>query len=398
MTERLTTDPGFASSVSQTVGTPFYLVSENRLIRNIRHLQDGIRAQYPNTHVSYSVKSNNLGAFVRACIDNGVPVEVVSRAEYDYVTRLGADLKTTIYNGPAKTAEDMTFALSQGSFVNVDSLAELRALAEAETPEPIGIRVPATLASGAVSRFGIDLADPDTLAEARALTAHLNVTGLHVHHSSHRHAESYGDRIEQLLDAADVLGLDHIDTLDIGGGFSSPMPPEIASQLAYKTATFDEYGDVLGARAAELLGPDGPRLVLEPGIGVLANCATYVTRIGAIKRNGGRNYAVVDGSIFEVNPLRSSIGPPIVHLALPTAGPATQIVGATCMEIDVLGDFPYEPTIGDLLSIENVGSYTTSLAPDFIIPRSPVVSADTGDTLRLRSTIDAVGLGPAKEA
>ena len=36
--------------------------------------------------------------------------------------------------------------------------------------------------------------------------------------------------------------------------------------------------------------------------------------------------------------------------------------------IDVLGELPECPAVGDLLSIENVGSYTTSLAPDFIIP------------------------------
>ena len=157
-----------------------------------------------------------------------------------------------------------------------------------------------------------------------------------------------------------------------------------------------------GRRALELLGTDGPQLVLEPGIGVLANCATYVTKVRSVKRNGGLTFAVVDGSIFEVNPMRSSINPPMHRLSglsglgsaeSDLSGPA-QVVGATCMEIDVLGELPECPAVGDLLSIENVGSYTTSLAPDFIIPRSPVISADTGDVVRPRSSISAVGVGP----
>ena len=137
--------------------------------------------------------------------------------------------------------------------------------------------------------------------------------------------------------------------------------------------------------------------MLEPGIGVLANCATYVTRVTSIKHNGGRTFAVVDGSIFEVNPMRSSVNPPMHRLMLDDGnrppGPA-QVVGATCMEIDVLGELTETPEVGDLLSIENIGSYTISLAPDFIIPRSPVVSADTRELVRPRSSISAVGVGP----
>ncbi len=397
MTQRLTTDSELAVRITEQHGTPFYLISQQRLLGNIHHLQGAVRRGYPATDVTYSVKSNNLGAFVSACIDDGIRVEVVSRAEYDYVVSLGADPATTIYNGPAKTANDMQYAIENGSFVNVDSLDELRILADLGIKAAIGIRVPAVLASGAVSRFGIDLADDAALAETRELVKQLNVTGLHIHHSSHRHADSYGERLEQLLATAEMLDIATLDVVDVGGGFSSPIPPEIATQLPYKTASFDEYGDVLGARAAELLGTDGPRLVLEPGIGVLANCATYVTRVESIKHNGGQNYAVVDGSIFEVNPLRSHIGPPIVYLGDNTSGEPAQIVGATCMEIDVIGDLPHSPLIGDLISVENVGSYTTSLAPDFIIPRSPVFSADTGDLLRSRSSIHSVGLGPVRE-
>ncbi len=396
---RLTSDPALAARTAAQHGTPFYFVSEQRLLDNIAHLRDGVRAHYPNTVVSYSVKSNNLAAFVRACITGGVPVEVVSRAEYDYVAELGADLTTTIYNGPAKAAADMVFAIEHGSFVNVDSLDELRELASLGVTAPIGIRIPATLASGKGSRFGIDISDAETLAEARELIVQLTVTGLHIHHSSHRDAESYGHRLQQLLDAAETLGISDLRTLDLGGGFSSPLPPELRDVITYKTASYDEYGDVLGRRALELLGTDGPQLVLEPGIGVLANCATYVTQVRSVKRNGGLIFAVVDGSIFEVNPMRSSVNPPMHRLSgLGSAqsgwsGPA-HVVGATCMEIDVLGELPECPAVGDLLSIENVGSYTTSLAPDFIIPRSPVISADTGDVVRPRSSISAVGVGP----
>jgi diaminopimelate decarboxylase len=353
-------------------------------------LRQGLCAPYPDGEIVYSVKTNSIPAILAAVLQAGFRLEVVSRRELDLARSVGATPRQILYNGPAKSLEDLLFCYENGVDVNVDSLDELElaaSLASAAEPFRLGIRVAATLASGAVSRFGIEADDPATMQAIRRISdrGSIRIVGLHVHHSSRRDAPSYCDRLDLLFDAAQRLGIDPLEYLDLGGGMASVPPPSVAERLRYRVDTPAELAATIGRHALARLGTAGPKVILEPGIGVLAGAMNYVTSIVAVKQRRSHGpIAVCDGSLFDVNPLRSAIPPPCVLVpasVAPRAPGTVPLYGGTCMEIDQLGALDQVPRKGDLAVVTNVGAYSVALSPEFITRRAPMYAVDGGEVI-----------------
>jgi diaminopimelate decarboxylase len=378
-------------SLAERFGTPVYLLNADRIIQSMDRLRLELARYYGRSEITYSVKTNYLSGILRRVLAAGYRLEVVSRHEMTLAESLGATPSQLLFNGPVKSADDLRYCYDAGIDVNLDSLQELESAAmigTAARPFRAGLRVAATLSNGHTSRFGVDCADRETLAQLRRLIDRPEVTiaGLHLHHSSRRDAQSYCDRLDRLCEVAVLLGIS-VEYLDLGGGIASIPPPEIAARLSYPIDSHEKLASVVGRHAWDRLGAAGPRLILEPGIGVLADAMNYVTTVVALKPA----LAVCDGSMFDINPLRSSIHPPC-HLipaggdAAPEATGGIALYGATCMEIDRVGTLTAQPRVGDLVVATNVGAYSASLAPEFIIPSAPVYSLESNQLLRCRRT------------
>lgn len=410
--EGLLANPRRIRSLAAEFGTPFYLVDPSRVVKSMNGLRLGLAQQYPNSEITYSVKTNYLAGILHAVLAAGYRLEVVSRHELALAQSAGAQPHQLLFNGPVKSSADLQFCQQHGIDVNIDSLDELElaaALASPAAPFRAGLRVAAFLHSGALSRFGLDFDDTATVARVRRLlldhAGALQIVGLHLHHSSQRDAQSYCGRIDRLLAVAALLGISSPAYLDIGGGIASIPPPSVAGRLAYQIDSHEHFASVVGSHALSVCGPFGhPRLILEPGIGVLADSMNYVTSVVAVKPRRG---VVCDGSMFDVNPLRSAIPPPCQLVPLTTdpavAAPAHQeeteakqeeaesikLYGATCMEIDQLGVLEQRtgappPRVGDLVVVTNVGAYSACLAPEFIIQPAPIYSLEGQQLLRSR--------------
>ncbi len=375
-------------------GTPLYLLDVGRVVRGLNGLRDGLAAHYPNAEITYSVKTNYLAGILRGVLEAGYRLEVVSGHELALAEWVGAGPGQILFNGPSKAPEDLEHCYRHAIDFHVDSVEELEqaaALGSCDRPVRLGVRVAAVLANGAVSRFGVR---GDEVAAVRRVMAGgtVRLAGLHIHHSSRRDAASYCHRLDDLRRVATELEAE-VDYFDLGGGIASVPPPEIAARLSYPLDRQEELTATLGQYAKRVLGANGPRLILEPGIGVLAEAMEYVTRVTAVKARPEGPLAVCDGSLFDVNPLRSSIGPPCSVLADRPAA-SVRLFGATCMEIDQLGTLPVLPEAGDLVVVSNVGAYALSLAPQFIVPMAPVYAVDTGELLRGRQSLgDFAGAG-----
>ncbi len=362
-------------------------------------LRDGLRRYYPNSEIAYSVKTNYLSDILRQVLAAGYRLEVVSRHELALARSIGARPAQVLFNGPVKNAADLALCRGLGIELNADSVDELElaaSLASADRPFRIGVRVAAALGEGQTSRFGVDFDDPDSLARVRLLLAagSIQIAGLHIHHSSRRDAQSFCDRLDRLRAVADLLDIQP-EYLDLGGGAASMPPPSIAARLAYPVDSHEHLASVLGKHALAVCGPCGPRLILEPGIAVLAGAMNYVMSVVAVKSRAGTSSsaAVCDGSMFDVNPLRSAIPPPCEWI--PAVEPprvedaivTTTLHGATCMEIDRFDSLQGpRPRVGDLVAVGNTGAYSVCLAPEFIVERPPVYSVDQDRLLRPRQT------------
>jgi diaminopimelate decarboxylase len=384
-------------------GTPLYLLDATRVVASLERLRAAIATEYASVEITYSVKSNYLTHILRTVLAAGFRLEIVSRRELDLARLVGAQSRQILFNGPVKSPADLRDCYREGIDLNVDSLEELHLASTISTidkPFRLGLRLATTLRNGSVSRFGLDLDDGETLEAIRAVrdAGHIHIVGLHLHHSSRRDAASYCDRLDQMLDAAERLAIAP-EYLDLGGGIGSIPPPEIAAKLTYAIDSHQSLGATIGRHACARLGSHGPRILLEPGIGVLADAMNYVVTLVAVKaRANGAAVAVADGSAMDVNPLRSAIHPPCFLLtdsARPVTNAPVPLYGGTCMEIDQLGTFDvgHLPQAGDLAVLTNVGAYSVSLAPDFIVPRAAVYSLDAHQLLRPRQEAPFTGAG-----
>lgn len=382
-------------------GASFYLADLTYFEENCRRFLAAFRAIYPNTNIGYSYKTNYLPQFIRSADALGAYAEVVSRFEFDLAAELGIPGNRVIFNGPVKRSADLIQAFAVGARVNADSITELKQIIEIagslRQPTSVGIRC--YLGEDAPgSRFGIDLSTPEAaeVLAALASTSTLRLTGLHCHHSGSRSAERYRARMRAMiqLHAHAVSGC-ALDYIDIGGGFASGMSPALAAQLAGSVASFDDYAEAVAGEMRRAYGEAGPELILEPGMAVLADTMAFVTRVETLKSLGGRRLAVVDGSVFNIKPLRGSINLPVTvipaeHDNQRSPGP-WDIVGHTCMEVDTLHTGYDGPIgIGDYIVVENVGAYTNVLNSAFIRGTPAVLELDgdqPGAVLRRESTV-----------
>jgi diaminopimelate decarboxylase len=382
-------------------GNSFYLADVDHFERNCRQLLTSFQSIYPNTHIGYSYKTNYQPDFARRAHAIGAYAEVVSRFELELAEQLGVPGEQIIFNGPIKRADDLVYAFSIGARINVDSIAELQEIARltrgTALPHSIGVRC---FLGGNTpnSRFGIDVASPDGAAALQSIIQHssMRLSGLHCHHSGNRSPERYRARARAMISLHRTLLRDvPLEYLDIGGGFASSMSAGLAEQLSAQVATFADYADAIAGEFYSAYGDSGPQLVLEPGMAVVADAMVFITRVETVKRLGHRQLAVVDGSIFNIKPLRGSINLPLTLIPRVKSesrmGGLWEVAGNTCMEVDILHT-GYEGTIssGDFIAIENVGAYSTVLNAPFI-HGTPAVLDFCGDlpgrTLRRASTI-----------
>lgn len=396
------------SAAATKHGGSFYLADIRRFEANYRRLLDAFRRIYARTSIGYSYKTNYLPAFVLRADALGAYSEVVSQFELDFARALGVPAQRIIFNGPIKRPADLFQALNTGARVNVDSMVESRQLmkvaVDLPTQRPVGIRCwlgPDTPGS----RFGIDLESTEGQETMAALDAvpNLRIAGLHCHFSGDRSADQYRRVTRGLIRLHQmVLSNRPLDYIDVGGGFASNMSSSLAAQLPVRPSTFEEYADAVATEMRAAYGAGGPELILEPGMGLLADVMILVTRVEAVKRLGSRRLAVVDGSIFNIKPLRGGVNLPVRLVAADQAGMLSDrdqneaveswdIVGHTCMEIDVLHQGyigPIRP--GDYVVIENVGAYTNVLNAPFIRGTPAILEYGddgVGELLRPASTV-----------
>lgn len=389
-------------------GASFYLANLRRFEDNYRRFLDAFRRIYPRTSIGYSYKTNYLPELVLRADALGAYSEVVSQFELAFAVGLGVSPERIIFNGPIKHPNHVVNALTAGARVNVDSIAELQAiLAEpaALPPDtPLGLRC--WLGSETPgSRFGIDLAADIGKEAVAAVDAvpNLRIAGLHCHFSGNRGADQYGRITRTLVRLHDtVLSNRELDYIDVGGGFASNMPASLAAQLPVTPSTFEEYADAIATEMSAAYGARGPELILEPGMALLADVMLLVTRVDLVKHLGTRRLAVVDGSIFNIKPLRGGVNLPVRVVPSEDTGAAGEpekaareerwdIVGHTCMEIDVLHE-GYMGSIrpGDYVIVENVGAYTNALNAPFIQGTPAIIEHrddGIGTLLRSASTV-----------
>ena len=354
---------------------PFYLVDGDALRQRYRAFRDAFATEFPSLIIGYSYKTNYVPAVLRMLHREGAFAEVVSELEYDIATRLGVPPNKIIHNGANKTRRTLERVVGEGAMCNLDSMREVEdvvAIAhETRRPAKIGIRInlqhPEGVGHRAHSRFGIPTSE---LVEAkeRLLKAGVQIAGVQGHLSSRaRSLEVVRHIANSLINALDIMKLDAVDYIDVGGGFGFS-----SGGLDLSFPSFEEYAGTISSTLGALV--QSSTLVIEPGISMVGDSIDYIAPVHCIKRIHGRNVAFIDGSVHTVKPSRHRHNLPTEVLKADftskdvSATEDYDLVGYTCMDDDYIAIAQTLPTLdeGDLLRIRGVGAYTVVFKPQFI--------------------------------
>ena len=385
--------------IIQKYGSPCYAYSKQAISENFLAYQRALSSR--NHLICYAVKSNSNIAVLQTLAKLGAGFDIVSVGELERVLIAGGDPAKVVYSGVAKTADEMRRALEVGIHCfNVESESELMLLnktaAETNQMASVSLRVnpdvdakthPYISTGLKENKFGIDISRAYEVYQQAAKMDHISVVGVDCHIGSQlTDISPFIDAMRHLLllvDRLAELGI-NLKHIDIGGGLGVRYQNETVPSLA-------SYIDALDP----LLKDRSETLVMEPGRSITANAGILLTQVQVIKKNGDKNFAVVDAAMNDM--LRPALYDAwmdinSVEITSDILKSDYDVVGPVCETGDFLAkDRSLAIKEGDYLYLSSAGAYGFSMSSNYNSrPRVAEVMVDGDQThlIRARETIE----------
>lgn len=356
--------------------TPFFGFSRERIVANYRRF----RECFPGCLVYYAMKANSEPAVLEILRDAGSGFEAASAYELETLKAMNVPADRIIYGTSIKPQMHIKRFFDYGvrTFA-FDCIDELHKIAMAAPASSVYVRV-AVDDSDSVFRFsekfGADAEDVLLLAQ-EAIQLGLNMCGVSFHVGSQASTSTawanalhaIAKPLAELRDAKI-----EIEFINLGGGF----PCNYASNVS--VPSIEEIADATLERYSGL--SHKPRLVVEPGRGLVADAGILVASvIGKVERRG-KTWLFLDAGayngLFEAMAYQGSTRYPIKRVrSADGVGEATfALAGPTGDAPDIITRdalLPRDMCVGDRLAIRNVGAYTLPFANTFNgFPMPPV--------------------------
>lgn len=416
------TGASFLRELVGRYGSPLYVYD----LAAVRDAHTSLRRALPaEAGLYYSLKANPHPSIVRRLADLGCGAEVSSLGEMAAALAAGVPPEQCLFTGPGKTEREARALAAAGiGIVSAESPRDLRALAAAGLPgstrvvlrlNPDRLAPAAGLAmTGEASQFGVDT----TWVREHPEDFHTTtpIRGLHVFAATNLESagavlESMRIAVENVQKAARALGIEHLETVLLGGGFGHPFA---------RAGTPVDFRE-LRAPLEELLDHSfpgwrhgHPSIAFESGRFLAGSSGQLVCTVQDVKWSRSRRIVVLDSGINHLGGmagLRRLVSMGIHPLAGAPAGGThldieeCDITGPTCTPLDCWAKGVPLPPVhpGDVVTVPNVGAYglTASLLgflsrecpAEIVVDGYTVVSAGR---LTLQRTTAAPSLEPAE--
>ena len=378
--------------LAEEFGTPLYVFDEFNLRRRCQEFQTEFGNRYPDTTVIHASKAFTCKAMVLLLQEEGLGLDVVSAGEMGIARSVGFPLERAYFHGNNKSAEELSLALRWGiGRIVVDNFHELRMLREMAGRKGADILLRLTPGidphthqyntTGTVdSKFGFMQSVWDEAVSEAMAAPNLRLVGLDFHLGSGIfETEPYIKAIEVVLEFAAAMKKKHrfeLKELDIGGGFGvqyvlEAEPPPVAAFAGLITTEM--------TRKCRELKLTPPRLIIEPGRGIVARSGVALYRVGAIKDIPGiRCYVTVDGGMSD-NIRQPMYGARQVALVANRVSAKevskVTIAGKYCESGDILIKDIDMPglTAGDILAVSGSGAYCIPMSSNYNAALRPAV-------------------------
>ena len=383
-------------------GSPAYVYD----LSAVRDAHVALKSALPQpTALYYSLKANPHPAIVAELSRLGCRAEISSTQELSTALQSGCRPAWCLYTGPAKTTQEIDFALRCGvSQFSVDSPTDLHRVAAAAeaagTPVQVVLRlnpdepIPdlALAMTGRASQFGADASWVRCQPEAFASTPWARVVGFHIYTGTNITApasvlHTFSIAVELAHELVGVLGIE-LRLVDLGGGFGHPFAAR------GERIDFSELRaplEVLLDRRLPGWRQGQPEVAFESGRYLVAEAGTLWFTVQDVKQSKGQTFVVLDTGIHHLGGMAGlrrvpRIGAELLpDSAADTALRDTNIVGPLCTPLDYLAMGVDLPQLypGTRVAIPNVGAYglTASLLA-FLVRETPIEIVLDGEEIK----------------
>lgn len=355
--------------------TPCYVIHKNIIDVNLENFYNKVKEIHANSILSYSYKTNYYPFIIKSARNNRYWAEVTSEDEYNMAKNIG-HFQDIIYNGPQKEKNSFLEAMNNGCLVNIESYREVEwlDLLNKTKEYTVGIRVNYYLNNYCeekndrefTSRFGFSYENGELQQIINRIhkKGNIRINCFHMHKSGNsRSVNIYKGIINAALSISKNCGI-KLEYIDVGGGFKLGVQSELTVKTYIKGMQ-----EELKKHSAEKIG-----LILEPGNSIVYQAIDYVTTVIDKKIINNKRFVVIDGSRIHIDPLfhRSEYA----NVEIRRVGCYNKnesydnwmLCGCTCKETDrILKLYTNEINYGDKVWIKQIGSYTMSLIPHFIL-------------------------------
>lgn len=378
------------------ISTPYFILYENKLIENISAFQSALFKIWPNSQLSYSVKTNSLPWLLKYLHKSNIFAEVVSDEEFDLVKLCDYKNNQIIFNGPIKSKEKLIYAINNNSIVNLDSKKDIDVLCSLnlENINNIGIRInvnPNVFLKEDIGyvedgfRFGFSEESGELNLVINKIKSKFKKSnfGLHLHcNSITRSIEVYKSISKYAVNIIKKYNLEP-SFIDVGGGFFGGVENK---PTAY------QYIETIKKEFIQSVDINKTKLFIEPGSAIIGSAMDLVTSVIDVKDTLYSRIVTTDGSRIHIDPLwkKNKYLYDIKSNSIEKIN--KQIVcGYTCMDHDriMILQNEKELKIGDKIIYKRNGAYSVTFGGMFIRYLPDVYVKKLDDSLeRIRKRID----------
>ncbi|TBR18351.1 diaminopimelate decarboxylase, partial [bacterium] len=346
------------------------------LIDHFTKLKDAFRQLKPL--ICYSVKANSNLAILKALVDKGAGLDIVSGGELFRALKVGCPPEKIVYASVGKTDAEIEEAIKAGILVfNVESLPELeninRIANKLKKVTKVAIRINPDvevkthkfITTGKITnKFGIDLKNAYKILLLHNSFSNVKICGLHIHIGSQiTEGAPYVAAINKVIDFVGNLKKEGIrlEYLNIGGGLGIIYNNE-KPQTALKYAK----------KVLPLLKKTGLKIIMEPGRFIVGNSGILAVKVLYVKHTPMKKFIIVDGGMNDlIRPALYGAYHQILPLRLSSniknITEKADVVGPICESGDFLAKERKLPQVkeGDYLVAMSAGAYGFSMSSNY---------------------------------
>lgn len=353
--------------------TPFFLISEERLNANINDFLFALAQIWPNSQLSYSVKTNSLPWLLKHLYKKNVYAEVVSDEEYDLAKLCGYPIERIVFNGPIKSSDYLKAAINGGALVNLDSQSDVNTFLSMHLSKiaNVGVRINVDVSVFDATdvgytedgfRFGFSEENGELARVINQIKASYpdQPFGLHFHCNSvtrslgvYRVIACYANELIRKYQITPSY-------IDMGGGFFGGVEGK---------PTAIQYISAIREILSKTVDINKTKLVLEPGSAIIGSVVDLYTSVLDAKNTKCARIVTTDGSRIHIDPLwAKSRYMYSLESESSEKNPRQVICGYTCMDHDRLMVLKDEKQldVGDRIVYHRVGAYSVTFGGMFI--------------------------------